>query len=122
MVDKWTFYDGTDTYTFKVNPFTYSPPYNTKSITVQGRNGDINSYQTVMQPTTPEEWTFEGNIYDADTYSELESWLSKNWIDVSDHLGRTWKSVPVRFKPIDRRPTATNSARWTYTYTLLCVG
>ena len=58
--------------------------------------------------TTPEatEWEWSGVIRTQAHYDQLVTWARKNVaVDVTDHLGRTFRVFITDFNPTDRRPT-----------------
>lgn len=117
-VVKWTATDGVTTMTFEYNPFTMSSLFSPKQISVSTAQNLVS-----LQPAPAFEWTFEGNVYNNAEYIKLVTWHNKSVIlDLTDHLGRTWKVVSVKLDIADRRDTAKNDERYAYTWTVLNLG
>lgn len=118
MVNKWTITDGTSTMTFAFNPYTMSSPYAPKELTV-----DTATLLTTKRPSAANEWTFNGNVYRDEEYNKLVTWHEKDMIlELTDHLGRTWKIVSAYLDMTDRRDTARNNQRYEYTWKVLNLG
>jgi len=109
----------------------YRVPFNPNKMTSPIRPRSLSSVQTIRQhwrikeekPHQPFEWTFSGVIRDIDHHDNLLLWSRKqNNIHISDHLGRTFDVVPVRFKPDEKRPSATITAKFDYEFTVLVLG
>jgi hypothetical protein len=121
---RWLFEDpvAVTSYRVPINPNRMTTPYLTKRLetapTIRGhwrirRSGHL----------TPYEWTFSGVIRDMDHHDALLEWSRKpNSFTITDHLGRTFEVVPVSFKPVEKRPSATVPDKFDYDFTVLVLG
>lgn len=115
---KWTVDDGVTTMTFKVNPFDMSTPFPPKNLQVSTPLNLV-----TMQPATAPDFSFNGNAYSDEEYDTLVEWHSKGLLLLlNDHLGRTFSVVSSKLDITDRRDTARNNERYTYTWTVLNLG
>ncbi len=117
-VVKWTITDGDTTVALAYNPVSMSSTFGPKNLSVSTR-GDL----VTMQPAPAFEWTFEGNVYSDEEYNKLVLWHEKDMIlELTDHLGRTWRVVSSALEITDRKTTRNNSERYTYSWTVLNLG
>jgi hypothetical protein len=122
MVNRWTITDGNTTMTFKFNPVSMDSPHIPKDITAGSMNPD-GSFPTIMSPRGGGDWNFNGNLYRDEEYNKLVEWHEKDVIlTLTDHLLRSWRVVSSRLNIVDRRPTAKNSQRYEYTWTVINLG
>lgn len=81
-----------ETYTFKVNPSAMEPPTNQKQLESLPHYA---SPRTRKTPTLPREWSFSGTCRGESVHLELLDWFSrKHELQITDHLGRTFKFLP----------------------------
>lgn len=117
-VVKWEISDGVTTVKLAYNPVTMGSVFGPKQISVSTPLNLV-----TMQPSTAFSWTFEGNVYSDDEYNKLVLWHEKDEIlELTDHLGRTWHVVSQTLDMKDRRDTAKNNERYTYSWTVLNLG
>jgi hypothetical protein len=110
---------------------SYRVPINPNKMTSPIRPRTLESVQTIRvhwriretKHNTPFEWTFSGVIRDITHHDAFVLWSQKqNPFNISDHLGRQFEVAPVRFKPDEKRPSATVSAKFDYDFTVLVLG
>jgi hypothetical protein len=117
-VVKWTITDGVSTIKLKYNPYTMTSPYAPKNLTVSTPDA-----QVIMQATPAAEWGFDGYVYTEDEYNKLVFWHSKDIeLELTDHLGRTWRVISTQLDITERRDTARNSNRYQYSWKVLNLG
>jgi hypothetical protein len=117
-VVKWEISDGTTTVKLAYNPVTMSSTFGQKQISV---STPLNLVTT--EPATAFQWTFDGNVYSDEEYNKLVLWHAKDQIlELTDHLGRTWRVVSERLNITDRRDTSKNGQRYAYTWSVLNLG
>lgn len=64
----------------------------------------------------PIDWEWSGVIRSKSHYDQLVLWAEKSVaVDVTDHLGRTFRVFITEFNPTDRKPTPTVPWRLRYT-------
>lgn len=99
-VVRWTFYDGTDTYTFEINPDTGGSPAYAKTITSQSTlapNGKTLVFEGTDQVP---KFEFSGTILtEAHFNAFLEWWDKRRQIQVTDDLGRQFWIYLETFTP-----------------------
>ena len=72
--------------------------------------------RTFAGPGEASEWEWSGAIRTKEHYDRLVEWAEKSVaIDVTDHLGRTFRVFITEFNPIDRRSTPRTPWRLRYT-------
>lgn len=110
---------------------SYRVPFNPNKMTSPIRPRTLSSVQTIRVhwriredgAKKPYEWTFSGVIRTIDHHNQLLLWSRKNnVIYITDHLGRTFHVIPVRFSPNEKRPSATVTAKFDYDFTVLVLG
>ena len=119
---RWLFDDGVTTYRVPFNPNKMSDPMPNKTLeTLPNIHG---VHRTLRRGTkTPREWTFSGVIRTQDHYDQLLVWSQKATpFDITDHYGRVFTVVPVRFNPTEKRPSATVPDKYDYDFTVLVLG
>jgi hypothetical protein len=104
-----------ETWTMPINPDSMSSP-------LQGRTLKF-GYGYRLDPRVrafsgqrePVEWEWSGVIRSKSHYDALVAWAEKSVaVDVTDHLGRTFRVFLTEFNPTDRRPTPRVSWRLRY--------
>lgn len=121
---RWLFEDpvAVTSYRVHINPNKMTSPYPARQ---------LDSVQTIRQHwrirrqrhKQPHEWTFSGVIRDIAHHDALLEWSRKpNSFNITDHLGRTFEVIPVSFKPIEKRPSATVPDKFDYDFTVLVLG
>lgn len=117
-VIKWQITDGVTTVALAYNPTTMASPFRPKQISVSTALDLV-----TMNPAPAQQWNFTGNVYTQAEYDKLKLWHEKDAIlNLTDHLGRTWRVVSESLDMTDRRNSAKNSTRFTYTWTVLNLG
>lgn len=119
---RWLFDDGTNQYRVPINPNRMSSPFPTKSLevltNVRGRHRTLR-----RSSLTPHEWTFSGVIRDIDHHDALVTWSQKQIpFTITDHLGRVFNVVPVRFNATEKRPSARITDKFDYEFAVLVLG
>jgi hypothetical protein len=115
---RWLFEDpvAATSYRVPINPNKMTSPFPERS---------LDSVQTIRQhwriretvKNAAHEWRFSGVIRDIDHYDNLYLWsLKPNPFTITDHLGRIFEVVPVRFIPDEKRPSARISAKFDYEF------
>jgi len=118
---RWLFEDPvlSTSYRVQYNPNKMTSPFPARSLSSAQ---SIRNHWRIKQDKyhTPHEWTFSGVIRTIEHHDDLKFWSQKqNAIHITDHLGRTFKVVPVRFNPSEKRPSATVTAKFDYDFTVL---
>lgn len=106
-----------ETYTVPINPNEMTSPWPERKFlyrtTTAGRNGANVVYEARADLT---QWTFSGVILDQSHHEALRHWSEKpNVVYVTDHLGRTFKVLFVKFDP---KPKAAYGKPWKHEYTM----
>lgn len=132
MTTRWVLNDPatSETYVFPFNPNQMTSPHrpdSSKYFTaspVPMAQSNVGSYAPVLQgKRDPYEWSFSGVIRDKEQHDAMLRWFTKKTlVDLTDHLGRTWR---VRFTALtldERKPTPRHPWRFDYTMTTLMHG
>jgi hypothetical protein len=121
---RWLFEDPilASSYRVPFNPNKMSDPFPQKALEALANVHGV--HRTLRRGTmTPKEWTFSGVIREQDHYDQLLFWSQKaNPINITDHYGRIFNVVPVRFNPTEKRPSATVPDKYNYDFTVLVLG
>jgi len=119
---RWLFDDGVTTYRVPINPNKMSSPFPSKALETSVNLRGV--HRTLRRNTlTPNEWTFSGVIRDIDHHDALLLWSQKQIaFDITDHLGRVFNVVPVRFNATEKRPSARIADKFDYDFTVLVLG
>lgn len=121
-VVRWTFYDGSTTYTHQINPNRMSSPLRPRPVAA-GVTGPDGLARSTRAPEPPQEWRFGGVLRSEAQYDDLLLWSQKTGvITITDHLGRAFDCLMLTFRPDEQRPTAANPWRFEYEMTVLVVG
>lgn len=118
---RWLFTDpvAVTTYRVPINPNKMSSPFPPRSLSSAQT---IRAHWRIKEDKhhQPHEWTFSGVIRDIGHHDALVLWSQKqNPFSIADHLGRTFTVAPVSFKPNEKRPSATVTAKFDYDFTVL---
>lgn len=117
MTVRWVLRDveTDEQWTMPINPDSMSSPDPKRTLRVAG--GLVTRRRRVFEgPPPPIEWEWGGAIRTKAHYDSLESWAAKGVeVDVTDHLGRTFRVAITDFVPQDRRPTTQTPWRLRYT-------
>jgi len=118
---RWLFEDpvAVTSYRVPINPNKMSSPFPAKQLETAR---SIRNHWRIrrVKNFTPSEWTFSGVIRDIDHHDALYAWSQKqNPFTITDHLGRIFEVVPLRFVPNEKRPSARISAKFDYDFTVL---
>jgi hypothetical protein len=121
---RWLFQDpeaNLPDYRVPINPNKMSTPYPPKNVdTLYGING---RNRTRYQASSTHEWSFSGVIREQDHHDKLlEFARCQNDITITDHLGRVWSVMPVRFVPDEKRPSARKPYKFTYEFVVWVLG
>lgn len=99
-VTKWTFYDGSDTYTFEINPNEGGSPARKKTISYKSTaapDGKTLIFEGRDQPPTIQ---FSGILLTEAQYDAFEEWWDKRQqVRVTDDLGREYWIYIDSFDP-----------------------
>lgn len=114
----WTFKDTTtdEVWAMPINPDSMTSPERQRNLQfgIAGRffPDRIVTYAT---PSDATEWSFGGVIRTQAHHDALMDWASRRVpVEVSDHLGRTYRVVITKFDVTDRKPTKSVSWRLRY--------
>jgi hypothetical protein len=113
---RWTIHDANGTYTFFPNPNGMTSPFPARNISAKvttAVDGQVLMFEGGRQA---KEWTFSGDIIDAEQYEALRSWVFDRLgtrVQVSDHFGRVIDCVLTDFKPTPKRAVG---KYWRHTY------
>lgn len=103
------------TWTMPINPDAMTSPFDRRVFKFARGWRKDNRVRTFMTPSTPAEWEWSGVIRSKDHYDRLVEWAEKSVaVDVTDHLGRTFRVFITDFEPTDRRPTPRTPWRLRY--------
>lgn len=127
LVVRWRFVDTvtSDVVTLPINPNQMSTPTAPRNFAwAWGSRWGNNRMRGIESPLDgAQSWTFSGVILSESQYDLLLSWAGRlSILEVTDHLGRTFKVVIQKFDPVERLPTATKPWRADYTMTCLFLG
>lgn len=126
MTVRWTFRDTvtSETWTMPINPDAMTSPQPSKQLKhAIGVRYGLNRVRTFMSAPQPVQWSWEGVIRSQEHHDALLAWAGRTHpVEVTDHLGRTWKVLFQKFEPTDRQPTATTPVRERYRMTVLNLG
>lgn len=115
---RWTLRDTAtnETWTMPINPDSMSSPFPARTLKFgNGWRGD-QRVRAFSGSRAPVAWEWGGVIRSKTHYDRLTEWAEKSVaVDVTDHLGRTFRVVIEEFNPADRRPTPRVSWRLRYT-------
>lgn len=122
---RWIFHDpvASTSWTVPINPDSLSAPLKSRKVRFGNGFRRDTRVRTFVVPPDPKVFTFGGVIRTQAHYEGLEAWAKKpNAIEITDHMGRTWRVAPTAFEPTDRRPTATVGWRLRYTFRATLLG
>lgn len=114
-MSQWTMTDlvTSATYTFSFNPNRMDPVMNPKALESLPH---LTSPRTWKSRTAPREWTFSGTCRGQQTHLDLLDWFTrKHELQITDHLGRTFKILP---KEIEFRERRSRHEPWKFDYTV----
>lgn len=126
-MSRWKFetLDGTQTYSFHVNPNSMTSPIPNRSVEwdyAAAPNGDGSGpvgYSGKRAARQPHPWEFGGIIRSQDQFSAFLLWLNKKtWIRLTDHLGRTYVVRLMAFAPEQLGQSRNVHAPHRHTYTM----
>lgn len=111
-MSKWTLSDGTDTYTFEVNPIDVTSPPRRKEV-----DALVTSESVVFErPEAPIRDSFSGTLIDQNQHEKFEEWFDKRGeVTLTDDLGRVFTIILISYEPERRRSI---SHPWLHDYTL----
>lgn len=117
-MSRWTFYDAEtdETYTVPINPDAMTSPFGERGMRFARSHvsGDTR-IRTFVDPPPQVNWEFSGPIRTKAHHDALDAWAQKTVpIEITDHLGRTFRVVISSFEPTDRKPTRTVTWRLRY--------
>lgn len=116
---KWIWDDGVETHIFATNPYVMTSPYQDNPIVAHSTNATGVNAIVTRDPLPAKEWTFTGNIYTDTEYLALKAWHEKNTsLTITDHLGRSYVVISVKFDVTSRQTTLRSSTRRKYTWTV----
>lgn len=118
ITQRWTLADvaTSEVWTMPINPDSMSSPIRRRNLryALGGRQDRRLRAMRVAAPA--EDWEWSGVIRTQAHYDALLAWAKKpGAIDVTDHLGRTFRVVITDFVPTDRKPTRRTTWRLRYT-------
>lgn len=115
-VVKWSFYDGTTTYTFEINPSDGGSPSRKKSITYKSTaapDGKTLIFEGRDQPITV---SFSGTLLTQAQYDAFETWFDKRQqVRITDDLGRQYW---IYIESFDPKRVRARSHPWKHTYSI----
>lgn len=112
-----------ETWTFPVNPNKMTSPHAARSFNILATAPSVvaNGHsrgglgRVIEGNPEPYEWSFSGFIREQQHFEDLLYWTRKvNRLELTDHLGRTWRIRFLVFNPDEQRPTARHPWRFTY--------
>lgn len=119
MTTRWVLLDTVTaaTWTMPLNPDSMSSPFPRRNLKFShGWRADqrVRAFSGAREPI---EWEWSGVIRSKSHYDSLVEWAEKSVaVDVTDHLGRTFRVFLTEFNPLDRRPTP--RVEWRLRYTM----
>lgn len=117
MTTRWVLRDTATNaeWTMPINPDSMSSPYQRRNLKFAYGNARDPRVRTFSGSRPPVEWEWGGVIRSKSHYDALVAWAEKSVaVDVTDHLGRTFRVFITEFNPTDRRPTPRASWRLRY--------
>lgn len=118
ITQRWTLRDTqtNEVWTMPINPDSMTSPVRRRQLRFAlggRRDGRIRAMRVAAEA---EDWEWSGAIRTQAHYDALLAWADKAVpVDVTDHLGRTFRVVITDFNPTDRKPTRRTSWRLRYT-------
>lgn len=112
-----------ETWTFPVNPNKMTSPHSPRSFNILATAPSVTSNgqsrggfgRVIEGNPEPYEWSFSGYIREEDHFESLLYWTRKvNRLELTDHLGRTWRIRFLVFNPDEQRPTTRHPWRFNY--------
>lgn len=122
MTTRWTFTTTGDSMTLEVNPFEMNDSQGGAAVREYSRTlaGD---FVASSSPSELVEWAWTGNTYTQAQYQSLDAWARKQTpVQITTHLGRTYRVYMKSFEPEDRTPTQTKPWRHRYTMRAMVLG
>lgn len=118
---RWKLEDSGGSYTFTLNPKTMTSPFGQRNIVLKYTTA-IDGQVVLMEGNRQvPEWTFSGNILDAEHYEALRSWVYDRLgrrVTLSDHFGRRIVCVLTKFDPTPKRAVG---KYWRHEYTITAI-
>jgi hypothetical protein len=120
-MSRWTLKDTVtnEVYTMPINPDSMTSPEPDRNLSF-GPGWRLNSTRnrTHQTPSDAKEWQFSGPIRTQAHHDALFEWATRDVpVEVSDHLGRTYRVVISQLNVTERRPTKTVPWRLRYEMT-----
>jgi len=117
-VSRWTFLDTVtaEAWTMPINPDSMDSPFPMRQfVHAKGLRRGLSRTRTFLAKPQGTVIEFGGAIRTKAHHDALEHWAYKTVpIELTDHLGRTWRVYVTDFTPIDRKPTARTPWRLRY--------
>jgi hypothetical protein len=115
MVVRWTFSDGSTTYTFEINPNEGGSPARKRGVgfsVTAAPDGGVLVYEKRSDPRT---LSFSGVVLTQAHYDALDEWSDKHEpITLTDDLSRSFTVILTSFEP---RRVRSALYPWKHTYT-----
>lgn len=112
---RWVLHDPItdETWTMPINPNAMTPIIKRRDVRhTASRWGTL----TQQMPRREEALEWSGVIRSQTHYDELVTWaMKRNAVEVTDHVGRTFRIYITDFEPTDRAPIPRAPKRWRYT-------
>lgn len=115
---RWRFSDGTETYSFQINPNEADGPF--REAPVEAIQTTDNQVLLVQGTKTPKTMTISGVLFDPSQYDAFVNWLrKKRRVFMYDHWDRQYTVVVLSFQPKPRKTTRTHPFAHDYTMTIM---
>ena len=104
-------------WTMPINPDTMGSPFRGRRMKFARGDRLDQRVRAFSGARQAHEWEWTGVIRSKEHYDSLVEWAEKSVaVDVTDHLGRTFRVFLVEFVPVDRKPNA--HVPWRLRYTM----
>lgn len=123
-MNRWTLKDTTtdEVWEMPINPDSMTSPEPDRQLSFGQGFRKNTRLRTYARPSEAKEWEWSGVIRTQAHHDTLHEWALRGVpVEVSDHLGRTYRVVIAKFDVTDRRPTKTVSWRLRYTMSVRIV-
>lgn len=119
--NRWTLKDTVtnDVFSMPINPDSMTSPEPDRNLTFGASGFRNDRVRTYAVAPDAKEWQWGGVMRDKAHHDALHDYASRKVpVEVTDHLGRTYRVVITQFDVTDRRPTKTVNWRLRYQMTV----
>lgn len=125
-MNRWTLHDTVtdEVWEMPINPDSMTSPEPERVLKFgQGYRQNSTRLRTIESPSDAREWSWSGAIRTKAHHDTLFDWASRHVpVEVTDHLGRTYRVVITQFDVTERQPTKSTPWRPRYQMTVRIMG